>query len=255
LLPLRGAVTPRLGIQASMPQIAREEFERLPLRVHAFLAGVPLHDVWAVDLPRIRGGITLAEFLRRAGDLLQRPPPARSECCYPCAFSLAACLAGTGPRRAPSPKALRSALLTRTARVHSRQPERPTDSFASSTALRTSSALVETAAGYRFYFAVYVRAVSRSSTRGCCAASPHSGTRRSDQTNVRSYNRGGRCPRGASLTDGGSNFAIKCYVSARNGYPPWDSPKSSVCTTAVSDGPHRRHPTSTKTSSPTTFTG
>jgi hypothetical protein len=59
-----------------MPQIAREEFERLPLRVHAFLAGVPLHDVWAVDLPRKRGGITLAEFLRRAGDLFRRPPPA-----------------------------------------------------------------------------------------------------------------------------------------------------------------------------------
>jgi len=32
-----------------MPQIAREEFDRLPLRVHGFLAGVPLHDVWAVE--------------------------------------------------------------------------------------------------------------------------------------------------------------------------------------------------------------
>jgi hypothetical protein len=56
-----------------MPQIAQEEFERLPLRVHAFLAGVPLHDVWAVDLPRTRGGITLTEFLRRAGGLFRRP--------------------------------------------------------------------------------------------------------------------------------------------------------------------------------------
>src|SRR5262245_10197 len=36
----------------AMPRIARSEFERLPLRVHAFLAGVPLHDVWAIDLPR-----------------------------------------------------------------------------------------------------------------------------------------------------------------------------------------------------------
>src|SRR5215469_2492169 len=59
-----------------MPQIAPVEFERLPLRVHAFLAGVPLHDVWAVDLPRPWGGITLAEFLRRAGDLFRQPPPA-----------------------------------------------------------------------------------------------------------------------------------------------------------------------------------
>ena len=47
-----------------MPQIAAREFERLPLRVHTFLAGVPLHDVWAVDLPRMRPGITLDEFLR-----------------------------------------------------------------------------------------------------------------------------------------------------------------------------------------------
>ena len=50
-----------------MPQISALEFERLPLRVHTFLAGVPLHDVWAVDLPRIRPGITLDEFLRTGG--------------------------------------------------------------------------------------------------------------------------------------------------------------------------------------------
>jgi len=50
-----------------MPRISALEFERLPLRVHTFLAGVPLHDVWAVDLPRIRPGITLDEFLRTGG--------------------------------------------------------------------------------------------------------------------------------------------------------------------------------------------
>jgi Protein of unknown function (DUF2867) len=49
-----------------MPQISTQEFERLPLRVHDFLAGVPLHDVWAIDLPRPRSGITLDEFLRTA---------------------------------------------------------------------------------------------------------------------------------------------------------------------------------------------
>ena len=47
-----------------MPQISTQEFERLPLRVHPFLAGVPLHDVWAIDLPRARSGISLDEFLR-----------------------------------------------------------------------------------------------------------------------------------------------------------------------------------------------
>ena len=45
-----------------MPEVPAREFERLPLRVHDFLAGVPLHDVWAIDLPRTRSGITLDEF-------------------------------------------------------------------------------------------------------------------------------------------------------------------------------------------------
>ena len=37
-----------------------------PCASTASLAGVPLHDVWAVDLPRHRSGITLDEFLRAA---------------------------------------------------------------------------------------------------------------------------------------------------------------------------------------------
>jgi Protein of unknown function (DUF2867) len=49
-----------------MSQVPTQEFERLGLRVHDFLAGVPLHDVWAVDLPRTRPGITLDEFLHAA---------------------------------------------------------------------------------------------------------------------------------------------------------------------------------------------
>jgi len=48
-----------------MPQISPTEFYALPLRVHAFLADIPLHDVWAVDLPAHRDGVTLSEFLRR----------------------------------------------------------------------------------------------------------------------------------------------------------------------------------------------
>ena len=51
-----------------MPQISPAEFSALPLRVHTFLADVPLHDVWAVDLPTYREGVTLSEFLRRASE-------------------------------------------------------------------------------------------------------------------------------------------------------------------------------------------
>ena len=52
------------------------EFERLPLRAHQFLAGVPLHDVWVVDLPSPRAGITLDEFLRVASERIYTPTPA-----------------------------------------------------------------------------------------------------------------------------------------------------------------------------------
>src|SRR5215470_7869605 len=59
-----------------MPQISTQEFERLQLRVHDFLAGVPLHDVWAIDLRRTRSRITLAEFLQRPSARLCTPSPA-----------------------------------------------------------------------------------------------------------------------------------------------------------------------------------
>ena len=51
-----------------MPRISTQEFERLSLRVHTFLTGVRLHDVWTVDLPRWRAGVTLHEFLRMANN-------------------------------------------------------------------------------------------------------------------------------------------------------------------------------------------
>jgi hypothetical protein len=56
-----------------MPQVSAQEFERLPLRVHTFLAGVTLHDVWYVDLPRWRAEVTLDEFLRTESNCLFAP--------------------------------------------------------------------------------------------------------------------------------------------------------------------------------------
>ena len=47
-----------------MPTVPRPEFKRLPLRVHTVLAGVPLHDAWAIDLAHWRPGITLRQFLK-----------------------------------------------------------------------------------------------------------------------------------------------------------------------------------------------
>jgi hypothetical protein len=59
-----------------MPRISPHELAQLPLRVHEFLAGVPLHDVWAIDLPRPRPGITLDMFVRAAGAMPFTPSPA-----------------------------------------------------------------------------------------------------------------------------------------------------------------------------------
>src|SRR5438046_4388922 len=51
-----------------MAQFSTQEFDRLLLRVHSLMAGVPLHDVWAVDLPRWRVEVTLDDFLRTANN-------------------------------------------------------------------------------------------------------------------------------------------------------------------------------------------
>ena len=45
-----------------MPRISPREFLDVPLRVHSFLKDVPLHDVWAVDLPTGDKAINLCEF-------------------------------------------------------------------------------------------------------------------------------------------------------------------------------------------------
>jgi hypothetical protein len=158
-----------------MPQIAREEFERLPLRVHAFLAGVPLHDVWAVDLPRPRGGITLAEFLRRAGDLFRRPPPAVRALLSVRFFvgdlfgwdratpgsvseSFAQRLTDEDRARSLARAGTPDGLFRIVYRFENEQLDELVNRTAHAGAL---SALVETTAGYRFYFAVYVREVNR----------------------------------------------------------------------------------------------
>ena len=58
-----------------MPQISTPEFAALPLRVHAFLADVPLHDSWVVELPKPRSGITLEAFRQASGGRLLTPSP------------------------------------------------------------------------------------------------------------------------------------------------------------------------------------
>jgi hypothetical protein len=158
-----------------MPQISIQEFERLPLRVHDFLADVPLHDVWAIDLPRTRSGITLDEFLRTASACPFTPPPlvrtllnirlfAGRQLGWdrepaPTAWEPFATRLTTADRsRSLAPAGTRDGLFRVVYRFENEQLLEVINRTAHAAAL---SALVETANAYRFYFSVYVRSVSR----------------------------------------------------------------------------------------------
>lgn len=158
-----------------MPQISEQEFERLPFRVHTFLAGVPLHDAWAIDLPRSRAGITLDEFVRAASGPLFRPSPVvhvllnlrfflgglfgwDSTTSMPTApETFADRLTSADLARSLAPAGLKDGPFRVVYRFENEQLLELTNRTAHAAAL---SALVETASSYRFYFAVYVRNVS-----------------------------------------------------------------------------------------------
>jgi len=158
-----------------MPQISRQEFERLPLRVHDFLAGVPLHDVWAVDLPRTRSGITLDEFARTASALpFILSPMVRAlvnirlfvgrllgwdrEPAETAWETFATRLTTADRSKSLAPAGTREGLFRVVYRFENEQLLELINRTAHAAAL---SALVETANAYRFYFGVYVRGVSR----------------------------------------------------------------------------------------------
>ena len=162
-----------------MPQISPAEFYTLPLRVHAFLADVPLHDVWAVDLPKHRDGVTLAEFLRRTSqdrlkasdaEIKRFPPVARA--LFRLRFFLGrifrleaepkdALTASFGSRLTPEDRA-RSFVVSGTPEglfrvVYRFENEQLLEIQNRTVHGAALSALAERADSYRFYFAVYVR--------------------------------------------------------------------------------------------------
>jgi hypothetical protein len=158
-----------------MPQISIQEFERLPLRVHDFLGGVPLHDVWAIDLPRTRSGITLDEFLRTASACLLTPPPLvrallnirlfvgrrlgwDGEPAATAWETFTTRLTAADRSRSLAPAGTREGLFRVVYRFENEQLLELINRTAHAAAL---SALIETANVYRFYFGVYVRNVGR----------------------------------------------------------------------------------------------
>ena len=159
-----------------MPRISSEEFERLPLRAHDFLAGVPLHDVWAIDLPQMRSGITLEEFLQATGARPFTPSPIVRALLSIRFFvgrlfgwdrepnarvreTFAARLTAADRSRSLAPAGTREGHFRIVYRFENEQLLELSNRTAHAAAL---SALVERANAYRFYFGVYVRNVGRS---------------------------------------------------------------------------------------------
>jgi hypothetical protein len=159
-----------------VPRISKQEFEAVPLRVHSFLAGVPLHDAWAVDLPHLRTGVTLDEFLRVTSGRLFTPSPVvrallnlrfffgglfgwdRTPLTTTVPETFADRLTPIDRARTLAPAGRKDGLFRVVYRFENEQLTELTNRTAHAAALTT---LVETASGYRFYFAVYVRSVGR----------------------------------------------------------------------------------------------
>jgi len=158
-----------------MPRISPQEFEQLPLRVHDFLAGVPLHDVWAIDLPRARSGITLDKFLRATNACLLTPSPVVRALLNIRLFvgrllgwdrepastaweTFATRLTIADRSQSLVSAGTREGLFHVVYRFENEQLLEVINRTAHAAAL---SALVETANAYRFYFGVYVRNVGR----------------------------------------------------------------------------------------------
>ena len=158
-----------------MPQVLTEEFERLPLRVHTFLAGVPLHDVWVVDLPRWRAGVTLEDFLRTASNCLCTPPPVARMLLDIRFFvgrffgwdreppasaweSFATRLTDADRSNSLAAAGMRDGFFRLVYRFENEQLVELINRTAHAAAL---SALFETATAYRFYLGIYVRSISR----------------------------------------------------------------------------------------------
>ncbi len=155
-----------------MPQISPAEFHALPLRVHAFLADVPLHDVWAVDLPAHRDGVILSEFLQRSGHTGTNKLPPASRALLRFRFFLGrifrleaqpkdALSASFASRLTPEDRA-RSLVVPGTPEglfrvVYRFENEQLLEVQNRTVHAAALSALAEEADGYRFYFAVYVR--------------------------------------------------------------------------------------------------
>lgn len=164
-----------------MPRISPAEFSALPFRANTLLAGVPLHDVWAVDLPGLRAGVTLEDVLRRADrdvstprDAKMRSLPTASRALFRARLLLGrvfglesepnAAQAASFARRLTEDDRERSSVVAGTRAgnfriVYRFENEQLLEVHNRTVHAAALSALAKTADGYRYYFAIYVVSV------------------------------------------------------------------------------------------------
>lgn len=155
-------------------RITSDEWNRLDLRVHTVLAGVPLHDAWAVDLPGGRPDLALADL---RGVLAQRRtltnPAVRS--LFSLRRTIGRMFGWDSEREHHDPPPIFRDRLTLSDREGSLVPTGSADGpFRTLYAFPRESAseiwnatvhavlayaLVETASGFRLYWGVYVRSI------------------------------------------------------------------------------------------------
>ena len=157
-------------------RVTPEEYERIDLRAHSLLVGVPLHDVWAVDLPGGSPGRTIVDVrgllkLEKLGD---------TSSVIRFLFGLRSALgrvfgwdrkpsraSGDGFLQKVSPADRASSLvepgtLEGSFRVLYVSPREAVSEIQNSTVHAFSVfALEEHPSGYRLYWAIYVRPVGR----------------------------------------------------------------------------------------------
>ena len=175
-----------------MPQVSTQEFERLPLRVHDFLGGVPLHDVWAVDLQRTHPGITLNQFLESTDNgPCSLSPVVRillfirvfvgkifgwdREWANSAAETFATRLTAADHSRSLVTPGTRDGFFRVIYRFENEQLLEVINRTVHAAAL---SALVETPTAYRYYFGIYVRSVGRFTSLYMLLIDPFSKTYR-----------------------------------------------------------------------------
>jgi hypothetical protein len=157
-------------------RVTAKEYEGLDLRAHAFLAGVPLHDAWAIDLPGGGPDRTMADVRHlMSGDRLRQASRVANGL-----FRVRAWLGrlfgwDREPRDAPASSFVRK--LTPADRENSlvKQGTRdgpfkllymfPRESLSevqnATVHAFSVSALVRSAEGYRLYWTIYVRPTGR----------------------------------------------------------------------------------------------